>query len=125
MVSHLQATHEEADTRILLHAVDAEAKGYQRLIIQCKDTYVLVLLLVFAHQLSPEVWMKAETAKKPSYIKVHDIKLPNEIINGLLSFHSITGCDTTSQVTGIGKKRNYQVQLLCVWQNSLYANCMT
>lgn len=31
-VSQLQAIHEEADTRILLHAMDATAKGYQQLI---------------------------------------------------------------------------------------------
>ena len=112
-VSHLQATHEEADSRILLHAVDATAKGYQRLIIQCRDTDVLVLLIVFAHRLSPEVWMKTGTAKKPRYIKVHDIKLPNEIINGFLAFHSITGCDATSQFTGIGKKTAWRVFQQC------------
>ncbi|KAL2081649.1 hypothetical protein ACEWY4_023502 [Coilia grayii] len=112
-VSQLQATHEEADTRILLHAVDATAKGYQRLIIQCRDTDVLVLLLVFAQRLSPEVWIKAGTAKKPCYIKVHEIKQPNDIINGLLAFHAITGCDTTSQFTRIGKKTAWKVFQQC------------
>ena len=110
---HFQTTHEEADSRILLHAVDATGKTYQRLIIQCRDTDVLVLLLPFAYQLSPDVWMKAGTAKKPRYNKVHDIKLPNEIINGLLAFHSITGCDTTSQFTGIGKKTAWKVFQQC------------
>ena len=69
--------------------------------------------------------------------------MPNEMLNGLLAFHAITGCDTTSQFTRIGKrtawkcsssaliffttlvKMNYQVQLLYPQQNSLYANCMT
>ena len=45
-VSHLRAAHEEADTCILLHAVDAKIQGYERLIIQCRDTDVLLLLLV-------------------------------------------------------------------------------
>ncbi len=108
-VSHLRAAHEEADTRILLHAVDATTIGYERHIIQCRDTDVLLLLLVFAHLLSPEIWMKAGTAKKPRYIKVHDIKMSNEILNGLLAFHAITGCDTTSQFTGIGKRTAWKV----------------
>ncbi|KAM7378717.1 hypothetical protein PAMP_004321 [Pampus punctatissimus] len=73
-VSQLQAIHEEADTRILLHAADATAKGYQRLIIHCRDTDVLVLLLVFAQHLSSEIWIKAGTVKKPCYIKVNNIK---------------------------------------------------
>ncbi|KAI4813333.1 hypothetical protein KUCAC02_024665 [Chaenocephalus aceratus] len=108
-VSPLQATHEEADTRILLHAADATMKGFQRLIIQCRDTDVLLLLLVFANQLSQEVWMKAGTAKKPRDIKVHQITLPNEMLDGLLAFHAITGCDTTSQFTGIGKRTAWKV----------------
>lgn len=105
--------HEEADTHILLHAVDATAKGYQRLIIQCRDTYILVLLLVFAYRLSPEVWMKAGTAKKPCYIKVHDIKLPNEITDGLLAFHFITVCDINSHFTWIGRKTVWKVFQQC------------
>ena len=56
-VSHLHtpAAHEEAYTHILLYAVPkGYAKGYERLITPCRDTDVLLLLLVFAHLLSPE-----------------------------------------------------------------------
>ena len=105
---------------------------------------MLDLLLVFAHQLSQEIW-KARTAKKPLYIKVHDIKMPNEILNGQLAFQAIIGCDTASQCTGIYILKNdhidqvfqqcpilhnlgqdevldkYQAQLLYPWQKSLYA----
>ena len=95
-VSHLRAAHEEADTCILLHAVDAKIKGYEKLIIQCRDTDVLLLLLVFAPLLSPEIWMKAGTAKKPRYIKVHDIKMSN-----------------VSQFTGIGKRTAWKVFQQC------------
>ena len=59
--------------------------------------------------LSEEVWMRAGTCKKPRFIKVHEISLSNDIINGLLAFHAITGCDTTSQFTGIGKKSAWKV----------------
>ena len=48
-VSHLRANHEGADTRILLHANDAFNQGYARLVIECRDTDVLLLLLVFAN----------------------------------------------------------------------------
>ena len=37
------------DTRILLHANDACNQGYARLVIECRDTDVLLLLLVFAN----------------------------------------------------------------------------
>ena len=42
-VSHLRDAHEEADTLILLHAVDAKIKGYEKLIIQCRDTDVNIV----------------------------------------------------------------------------------
>ena len=57
--------------------------------------------------------MKAGIAKKPGYIEVHDIKMSNEILNGLLAFHATTGCDTTSQFTGIGKRTAWKVFQRC------------
>ena len=108
-VSHLQADHEEADPQILLHLADATNKGYERLIFQCRDTDVLLLLLAFTQQLSQEIWLKSGTKKKPRYIKVHKIKLPQEILKGSLAFQAVTGCDTTSQFTGIGKRFSWKV----------------
>ena len=32
-----------------------------------------------------------------------------EILESLLAFHAVTGCDTTSQFTSIGKKKSWQV----------------
>lgn len=43
-VSGLFATHEEADTRIILHGGHALSKGFHRLIVVCKDTDVLLML---------------------------------------------------------------------------------
>lgn len=102
------------NTTYYIHAVDATTKGYERLIIKCRETDVLLLLLVFAHLLSPEIWMKAGTAKKHRYIKVHDIKMSNEILDGLLAFHAITVCDTNSQFTGIGKRTVWKVFQQCL-----------
>jgi len=39
--------------------------------------------------------------------------MPNEMLNGLLAFHVITGCDTTSQFTGIGKRTAWKVFQQC------------
>ena len=46
-VRELASDHEEADTRIVLHARDAAARGYKQVNILCRDTDVLVLLLHF------------------------------------------------------------------------------
>ena len=117
-VDSLSANHEEADTRIILHAIDAKEHGFERTVVICKDTDVLLLLLAFSTQLCPEIWMKVGTKAKPCYIKVHDIEVPDNVRSALMAFHSITGCDTTSQFSGIGKKSSWKVflkmpELLC------------
>ena len=108
-LSPLSANHEEADTRIVLHAADATRRGYERMIVCCKDTDVLLLLCVFCNYLRKEMWMKAGTKKRPKMIRIHDIRLDEDIRQGLLAFHALTGCDTTSQFAGITKKSAWKV----------------
>ena len=51
-------THEDANTRLLLHAVDAAASGYQRLMVRTVDTDVIVLFIALFAQLSlTEMWV--------------------------------------------------------------------
>ena len=44
---HLHGNHEEADTRLILHSCEAASEGYERLVLRCSDTDVLVLLFYF------------------------------------------------------------------------------
>jgi len=59
-MDHLSSIQEEADTRMVLHACEAKAKGYKRTVVISSNTDVLVLLIAFYPQLSTEVWMKPE-----------------------------------------------------------------
>lgn len=101
---HLFSSHEEADTRLVLHGKDAEQNGYKRVVIKSKDTDVLVLFLY--HETTAEVWMDAGTTKKPKHIPVHQVRqsLQQDVVKNLLAFHAITGCDSTSQFAAHGKK---------------------
>ena len=38
----LSGKHEEADTRLILHACEAADRGYERLLVICRDTNKLV-----------------------------------------------------------------------------------
>ena len=75
-VRELASDHEEADTRIVLHARDAAARGYKQVNILCRDTGVLVLLLAHREQLCQEIWMFAGTSRQRRYIPVHRIRSP-------------------------------------------------
>ena len=58
-IRELASDQEEADTRIVLHARDAAARGYNQVKILCRDTDILVLLLVHREQLCQEIWLFA------------------------------------------------------------------
>ena len=108
-LQELSSDHEEADTRIVLHARDATTRGYQKVNILCSDTDVLVLLLAHRQVLCQEIWMFFGTSRRKKYIAVHNISLPEEKRKSLLAFHAITGCDTTSQFAGIGKQSAWKI----------------
>ena len=95
----LSATHEEADTLILLHAKDAQLHGFERVLIVCSDTDVLVLLVHFKHHLPREIWFMSGTKKDPKYV----IKLNDELRSVLPAFHALTACDAVSQFAEHGK----------------------
>ena len=108
-IRELASDQEEADIRIVLHARDAAARGYNQVNILCRDTDVLVLLLAHREQLRQEIWMFAGTLRQRRYIPVHRIPLSEEKRKSLLAFHAITGCDTTSHFYGVGKASAWKV----------------
>ena len=115
--SELSITQEEADTRIILHAFNAD-KLYRendvngRIIVKSPDTDVLVLLIHYFPQMThiSELWFQTGmiTSIKDCrrYIPVHELcgSLNSVLCKILPAAHAITGCDTTSSLFGIGKK---------------------
>uniref|UniRef100_UPI00358E697A uncharacterized protein n=1 Tax=Myxine glutinosa TaxID=7769 RepID=UPI00358E697A len=100
-------THEEADTRMLLHTVDAARRGYCRIMLRTVDTDVLVLAVSTVARLeNTEIWVAFGTGKHLRYIPAHDIatELGSEKARALPMFHAFTGCDTVSSFAGRGKK---------------------
>lgn len=105
-------SHEEADTRIILHMVDTINNGYHRIMIRTVDTDVLVLAVSNAVLHSEtEIWIAFGTGKHLRYIPAHQIaaSLGNERARALPMFHSFTGCDTVSAFAGRSKKTAFDV----------------
>lgn len=105
-------THEEADTRLLLHTAHAVNHGCQKISIRTVDTDVVVLATAHFATIKPEeLWIDFGSGKTRRYIPVHELAValgPQKCI-GLLMFHSFTGCDTVSAMFGIGKKKAWQL----------------
>ena len=110
-IPELQNNHEEADTRLILHSLDSVNVGFKRLLVHCRDTDVLLLLIHFFGRIPVEVWMCAGTAKQRKYYPVHEIvkKIHHDVIDNILGFHAITGSDTTSSFLGYGKKSGWKI----------------
>ena len=108
--------HSEADTRIFLHLQHAVAQGHQTAYVRTVDSDVVVLAIRFFSTLGlSELWVCFGTGKTIRDIPIHDIcsLLGPSMSLALPLFHALTGCDTTSQFLGCGKKTAW-----ASWQNT-------
>ena len=72
-VQALRSNHEEADTRMILHAKYV-ARTDRRLVIQSPDTDVLILSVSHFRSLGcPELWFRTGLKDRQRMIPVHDI----------------------------------------------------
>lgn len=116
-VADLFSCQEEADTRMILHAVHADtmykstnSKG--RVTIKSADTDVLVLAIHYQSQMTHvnEFWLETGHAmalrNNHRFIPIHTLcKLLSPKFQQILpAVHALTGCDSTSSFFGIGKK---------------------
>ena len=101
-----QGNHEEANTRLVLHSCEAVNQGYKRVLVICRDTDVMLLLVHFIPAQAAEVWMISGTAKKRKCYPIHELSeiFAKPLRDNLLGFHTFTGCDTTSAFSGHGKR---------------------
>ena len=100
--SCLQTTTKQ--THNLYSTLETQLLGVITKLTCCALTDVLVLLLAHRQDLCQEIWMFSGTSRTKRCIPVHEISLPEEKRKSLLAFHTINGCDTTSQFAGIGKQ---------------------
>lgn len=100
-------SHEEADTRMILHVAHAVANSYNHIMIRTVDTDVVVLAVAVFQQLSiPELWIAFGVGRNVRYIAVHKLvaALGSDRSYALPFFHAFTGCDTVSCFAGHGKR---------------------
>ena len=113
-LSYLRGNHEEADTRIILHSIHAGRAGYNTIVVHCRDTDVLVLLISHLDKIqAPNVWMKGGTSQAKKYYPIRAVanQYTQEQCKHLPSFHALTGSDTTSFIAGHSKKTAFRIFL--------------
>jgi hypothetical protein len=110
--SLMPCTHEEADTRIMIHCRDAVIHGHRSITIRTVDSdVVFISIAVFDSLNAEELWIAFGTGKNYRFIPVHEIveNLGFDVSKSMAFFHAFTGCDTVSSFAGRGKKIAYDV----------------
>ena len=103
--------HEEADTRMFVHAADAASRRHKKMIVRTVDTDVVVLAVSVFEQLGiDELWLDFGVGKHRKYIASHLVAqaIGRRKSKCLPFFHALTGCDTTSSFLGHGKRSAWE-----------------
>ena len=106
-VAALESTQQEADTRVILHAVySVQNEEVDRVIIHANDTDIIVICVYYAATLLkdlPELWVRTA---RDCYLPIHEIAAALGPANsrGLPFIHSLSGRDITSYPYFTGKK---------------------
>ncbi len=127
-VDELQCSHEEADTRILLHAKHASASTDQ-IVIRSPDTDVAVLACAFHGDIPANILFYTGTKHRTRYINIDSISesIGGNVCQALLGMHAFTGCVSTSVFVGKGKKKAFELiktESTCVRQCTTLAKSL-
>ena len=101
-------SHEERDTRLMLHLKHAAQQGHTKAYIRTVDTDVVVSAIHFRHHTElQELWIGFGKGKTYIDIPIYNVcqSLSLQDCQALPFFHAFTGCDVTSSMFGIGKKK--------------------
>ena len=108
-------THEEADSRILIHILDGLEEGHNSFLVRTVDTDVVVICMAKFHNLVARypdinVWIKLGSGTAIQTIHLNSLceEHGESICQSVPIFHTLTGCDTTSSFKGKAKKSAWQ-----------------
>lgn len=108
---HLTSDHEEADTRLILHANDCTAVGkFAKVIIWSPDTDVAIIATEHSNTIPGEILFATGTGKHQRLINLTTIAVTlGPVAKHLTVLHALSGCDTTSCFHGKGKKSIFNI----------------
>ena len=100
----MRSSQEQADTRLLLHALHTAESGYKS-VVTAEDTDVLVLCLGMCNKIRRCMYQKCGTKARTRFLDItkRSNTLGRSVCNALIGMHAFTGCDTISAFAGWGK----------------------
>ena len=120
LVENSKSNHEEADTRMILHAKHA-GNSYGRILIASPDTDVFVLCVSLQKYIDGRIYFLTGVKNSRRIIDIKDAEenfvtskngchARDELfLASIIGFHSFTGCDTDSTFSGRGKAKRFKL----------------
>lgn len=99
-IDELECDHEEADTRLLLHANHA-SQTCSRVVIRSVDTDVLVLAVGLQHSIDAELFVN--TGNRIFSVPAISQVMGDAKCKAVIGVHAFTGCDSISAFRNKGK----------------------
>ena len=115
--------HEEADTRLVLHALQA-SQNCSAILIKSPDSDVAFISLAHVESISATVLFETGTADSKRIINLSSLQksMKPNVAEALLGLHVFTGCDTTSAFHGKGKAKAFKIFQDCEHYQEAFKN---
>ena len=109
--AELSSTHEEADTRLLLHAAHAARDAPPCIVVRSPDTDVAIISCFAQRDIAAPVYFRTGTKHRTRFVDISAVThgFSSDMCSALLGVHALTGCDSTSAFVGKGKAAAFQL----------------
>ncbi|GFN91198.1 hypothetical protein PoB_001770400 [Plakobranchus ocellatus] len=114
-VPDLYSSHEEADSRIILHCMYAsQPPTTERVIVRSPDSGVFLLLLSFSDAISKPLIFDISSGTNRRQLNITDLAatMPKGLRDAIIGLHAFTDCDSTSCFAGKGKLKALNFKML-------------
>ena len=100
-------SHEEADTLIPMHVLDASRSDVIDVYSPDTDVFILLMDLISTNNIQGELYFITGkgTSKRTIDIRARSLAIGNEKSKGLIGLHAFTGADWGGKFAGISKKK--------------------
>ena len=119
-------SHEEADTRIFVHARHATQEGSKSLLVKASDTDILVIAISAMSSLHAiclqQLWIAFGQGRNMRWIPAHELyrSIGPEKGKLITLFRAFTSCDVVSAFRGKGKKSAWQTSEMCAEASDVF-----
>jgi hypothetical protein len=109
-LDNLSSNQEEADTKVILHTLDALDKHDSKVHLRSPSADTDILVLCIALIQNPErVYYDYGVGKNRKSVCLSDYQVPPDEREALIGFHAVTGNDYTSAFFGKGKNKCWKI----------------